>query len=403
MAILETKKTVGIIGGGIIGCSIAYHLRLHSEVTAFLIEKSQIGSGITARSAGTVCLLDDSIPEKLFDLRVLALKEYIGLEKNSTGSTGFHQTGSLVISDSRDRLDAIRRAVELSQQRSLSAEFLDSADKIKRIVPALNEAGIAGGGYTPEDGYFDPTAIAVTYASEASMRGARILTGTKATRILRTGKRVSGVETTNGNFNFDLVINAAGAWAHKINQMVPLDLPLWHSKGNVFILRPSARLEYNLPILSCPTFYVRPEGSRFFACAHPPSANESMGAEIILDPDALPLPGGTESHALEFMANEITQKIPVLANSSVVNDWLAYRMETKDGLPIVGESPVPGFMLAVGLGHSGVMLAPAVGMALAESIAAGSRSTLNNPILADLLAEFEVGRLCRENGFISLT
>jgi glycine/D-amino acid oxidase-like deaminating enzyme len=320
------------------------------------------------------------------------------LEKTSAGSTGFHKTGTLVVSDSRERLGAIRREVELSQHRSLPAEFLDNGNKIKRIVPALNEAGLAGGGYTPDDGYFDPTAIAVTYASEARKRGARILTGTKVTRILRSGQRVSGVETTNGNFNFDLVINAAGAWAHQINQMVPLDLPLWHSKGNVFILRPSAPLGYKLPILLYPKFYIRPEGERFFACAHPPhSANESMAAEHnTFDPDALPLSGGTESHALEYMSNEIAQKIPILANSSVVNNWLAYRMQTNDGLPIVGESPVPGFMLAVGLGGNGVVLAPAVGMALAESITAGGRSMVKSSILAELLTEFGVGRLnCR--------
>lgn len=396
MTTLETKKKVGIIGGGIIGCSIAYHLSLHNEVTVFLIEKSQIGSGITARSAGMVLLLSDSIPEKLFDVKVLALKEYIGLEKNSAASTGFHQTGTLVFSHSREHLNTLRRAVDLIRHRSLSAEFLGNAEKVKRMVLALNEAGLVGGGYTPDDGYFDPTAIALTYASEASKRGAKILTGTKVTRILRSGQRVSGVETTNGNFNFDLVINAAGAWAHQINQMVPLELPLWHSKGNVFILRPSVPLGYKLPILSCSDFYVRPEGSRFFACAHPPSANESMAEVNTFDPDALPLSGGTESHALEFMSNEIAQKIPVLANASVVNDWLAYRMETNDGLPIVGESPVPGFMLAVGLGGKGVMLAPAVGMALAESIAGGGRSMVNHSILAELLAEFGVGRLsCR--------
>lgn len=198
---------MGIIGGGIIGTALGYHLSLYDDIQACVIEKNQIGSGTTAKSAGTVCLLDDSLPEEYFDLRVLALRTYMEMERETPGSAGFKKCGTLVVCPNVEVLNFVKNAIELSRKNGFSATFLKTPEEIKKIVPDINTEGLLGAGYTKEDGYVDATAIANTYAKKASAKGAEILTGTEVQKIHRTGEKIS-LDTSKGNFDFDFVINA---------------------------------------------------------------------------------------------------------------------------------------------------------------------------------------------------
>jgi len=365
-------RRIGIIGGGILGSSIAYHLSLYEGVEPWVIEKNLIGSGTTARSAGTVCLLDDSLPEEFFGIRVLALQTYKEMERESPGSAGFVQCGTLVACPNAQVLDFVKKGIELSRKYGFSASFLESTEDIKKRVPDVSTEGLLGAGYTDEDGYVDATAISVTYAKKAAARGAKVLTGTKVTEVKKTGNGIRLI-TNKGDFDFDSVINASGPWAHQVDGMVSVELPLFHTKAEVFVLKPRKDVGAHVPIVKYPLFYTKPEGSRIFACrAHLTMSASKSEDSGIFDPDALPLSGGTDQNFLEFLTNEFLHNVPSWADSAVTNDYLAYRMETVDYLPVVGPSKVPGFVLAVGAGGNGVLLAPTIGRSIARLVALGS-------------------------------
>jgi len=371
------KKRVAIIGGGVTGCSIAYHLSLYEGIETTVFEKSQIGSGTTAKSAGTLCLLDDSLPEAFFDLRVLCLKTYKEMNEGLKNLIGFQKSGTLVVSPTEEHLERARRHVELSRKHGFSAEFIDDPNDLKRYLPDVNTENVAGGAWTLDDGYADATAIAVAFANKARDRGVKILTETKVPRILRTGERVTRVETTKGTFDFDIIVNAGGPWANEIGRMANLELPLVHTKAEVFILKPSSPLDYRFPILKYPTWYARAEGDNIFTCrSHMAMDLDNPMHAGIWDPDALPPTGGTEDYFWEFILEQLNENVPKLADSFVVKDWVGYRSVTRDKLPIVGESTVPGFLLAVGPSGNGVILAPTIGPILAKYIATGKKDPL---------------------------
>lgn len=371
------KKKVGIIGGGVIGCSLAFHLASLEGIEATVFEKDQIGSGTTAKSAGTLCLLDDSLPERYFEQRVLCLKTYMQMDSELKGTIGFRKSGTLVVCPTSEGLERVRRHVEMSKKAGFSAEFIDDPQKLKKRLPDLDVSKAVGGAYTAEDGYADATAIAVAYANKARQKGAQIVTGVKAAKIIMDKGQVSGVETTKGKFDFDTVINAGGPWGNQIGEMAGLKLPLWHTKAEVFILRPNSPLGYSFPILKYPTWYARAEGENVFICrSHMVMDLNNPVHAGVWDPDKLAPKGGTEDYFWEFLFEQLSENVPRLTESSIVNDWVGYRSVTKDKLPILGESGIPGFLLANGPSGNGVILAPGIGQELSKYIATGEKGHL---------------------------
>ena len=371
------KKRVAVIGGGVTGCSIAYHLSFYEEIETTVFEKNQIGSGTTAKSACTLCLLDDSLPEAFFDQRVRCLKTFKEMNEGPKGLIGFQQSGTLVVCPTERDLERAKRHVELCKKHGFSAEFIDDPKDLKKYLPDANTENVSGGAWTAEDGYADATAITLAYAKKARDRGVKILTGTKVKRISRAGERVTGVETTKGAFDFDIIVNAGGPWANEIGQMAALELPLWHTKAEVFILKPPSPLGYSFPILKYPTWYARAEGDNIFTCrSHMAMDLDNPMHAGVWNPDALPPTGGTEDYFWDFILERLSENIPRLTESSVVKDWVGYRSVTRDKLPIVGESTVTRFLLAVGPSGNGIILAPTVGPILAKYISTGEKDPL---------------------------
>jgi sarcosine oxidase, subunit beta len=390
------KKRVGIIGGGIVGTALGYNLSLHPNIEVCLFEKDSIGSGTTAKSAGTVCLFDDSISHEYWQMRLFGFQTYERMEKEEKGSAGFDQTGTLVVATNPQVEAYIKAGIALTKAVGYTGEYITDKSHIQAILPDLDLKDALGAGWTADDGYFDATMASNTFAKKMKANGGQVYTFTKVESLKKTGDKVTGIETNKGSFDFDLVVDASGAWSRYTSRMAGLELPIWHTKAEVFFLvPPKKKLAYTFPVLKYPRFYARREGDNVFICkAHlTMDLNDPMHAGI-WDPDKLTPTGGTDDYFLEFLFGEMELHVPGLLDAGVASSWLGYRAEPPDFLPILGETPVDGYMLAVGCGGNGVIEAPMIGQDLALYIAYGKKSLLLNRFpLSRFAAQFDLTKV----------
>ena len=370
------KKKVGIIGGGIVGTALGYNLSLYDFIDVTLFEKDQIGAGTTAKSAGTVCLFDDSIPHEFWSERLYGFQTYVQMEKEERGSAGFDNTGTLVVCTDEKVEKYTKTGIALAKSAGYTGEYLTDPDEIRKHFPDINLEGVLGAGWTADDGYFDPTMAANTFAKKMKANGGNVHTYTKVEKIVMQGNRVTGVETNKGNMDFDVIVDASGPWTRYVSRMAGLELPIWHTKAEVFFLvPPNKKLDYEFPVLKYPRFYARREGDNIFICkAHLTMDLKDPMHAGVWDPDALQPTGGTDDYFLDFLFGELERYAPRLLNSGLAFSWLGYRAEPPDFLPILGETPVDGYMLAIGCGGNGVIEGPAVGRDMAQFIACGEKS-----------------------------
>ena len=157
------KKRIGIIGGGISGAALGYYLSLYEEADITIFEKNRIGCGTTAKSAGTVCLFDDSLSNRYWDVRLYGFETYCRFEREEKGSAGFDQTGTLVVALSEQEELRIKAGIALAKAAGYSGEYITDKSRIEEILPGINTENVLGAGYTRDDGYFDGTMISNTF------------------------------------------------------------------------------------------------------------------------------------------------------------------------------------------------------------------------------------------------
>lgn len=369
------KKRVGIVGGGIIGTAIAYYLSQYEEAEVVLFEKNTLGSGTTAKSAGTHCLIDDSLPHEFWSIRLFGFNFYMSLEREEPGSTGFEKTGTLLIAPYPEYEMYGLQAVDLARASGYAAVYWKDPEKIRQIIPDLTLDGVLGAAYSPDDGFVDPTMIANTLGRKARENGAQVLIGTEVTEIILKHGKVTGVETNKGHFDLDVLVDATGPWTPFFGRLAGLELPIIHTKAEVFILKPQENLGYPFPVLKYPRFYARKDKENVFICkAHLTMDLNNPEHAGVWNPDELPMTGGTDPYFWDFLTEELLKHYPRLLESSLDNDWVGYRAEPRDFMPILGESPVEGYVLAIGAGGNGVIEGPTIGRDLAHYIMTGEKS-----------------------------
>lgn len=384
------KKKICIIGGGISGTALGYNLSLYDDAEVTLYEKGRIGAGTTSKSAGTVCLFDDSLNNRYWDVRLYGFETYCKMEKEKPGSAGFDKMGTLVCAlDEKDE-KRIKTGIALAKSAGYTGEYITDKDRIKKILPMIDPDSIIGAGYTADDGYFDGTMISNNFASKMEANGATVIIGVGVTDIKVEGGAAVGITTSEGKQEaYDVIVDCTGPWSRFTGKMVDLEVPIWHTKAEAFFMAPSEKLDYVFPILKFPAFYALRAGNNIFIC----KSHLSMDLDNPMhagqwDPDKLPERGGTDDYFIEFLFEQMEKNVPGLVDAGLSSSWLSYRAEPRDFLPIIGDTPVKNYLLATGYGGNGVIEAPAVSRDLAKYIMRGE-STL-------LLEEWAFSRLLKK-------
>jgi sarcosine oxidase subunit beta len=355
-----------LIGGGVHGASLAFHLAKRG-LEPVVLEKNFIASGATGRSSGLVRMHYDLEPESR--LAWESFKYFRNWSEIVGGDCGFTRTGFLqfVKPEHNDRL----RANVAMHQRIGIPSLLINVDDVRRLAPMLFLDDIEMAAFEPESGYADPSGTTSSLLTVARQMGCRLIQDCHVTAILADSGKVYGVKTNLGEFQAPVVVNTAGAWAAEINQMVGLDLPIttWQH-DTMFIRRPRETGPSHPTVIDFPnSMYFRPE---------------TGGLTLVGLEDANPLgesPEGDTEHAkpgfVERAVDRICQRIPGLDRGSLHSDHGGYDGITPDQRAILGQAGPQGFFLACGFSGTGFKIGPAVGRCMAELIIDGQASTVD--------------------------
>ncbi len=357
----NVSADVVVIGGGVNGCSTAYHLAKTGVKRVMLVEKGHVASGPTGLSSGVVRQYYTLEP-----LAMMARDSVKVLERFHDvvgGDAGFVQCGIVFMGGPQDEA-AMRESVTMHQHLGIEERLLTAAE-MHEMEPQLNLEGIAFGAYEPDGGYADPALVANSFADAAKRAGVEILHNTEVTGIRTTSGRVCGVETQNGEISTEKVVNIAGPWGRRIANMVGIDFPLSASRHPVLVLeRPPA---WHTPIVAWADlvrgWYFKPEGPRgvMIGSLTEVESDRNVGIEnsamTVSFDESIPY---SESAAYRF---------PVMEDGGMVASWAGLYDVTPDGIPVIDRFPsVEGFYCAVGWNGHGFKTSPALGMLMAELV-----------------------------------
>ena len=221
---LPSSTKVVVIGGGVAGCSVAYHLAKFGWKDTILLERDQLTSGTTWHAAGLVGQLGATAT--ITKLRKYSLNLYKDLEKKTELSTGLKQNGAITVASTKERLQELLRQATSAQLFDVNVEILNK-ENIKNLYPVINNKDILGGVYMPEDGQADPVGVTNVLAKAARLEGAKIIEKTPVTKILIKNNRITGVETKNGKIDCEYVVLATGMWSRQIGEDIGVSVPLY--------------------------------------------------------------------------------------------------------------------------------------------------------------------------------
>lgn len=366
-----------IIGGGVTGASIAFHLAGLGMRRIVVLEKRFLGAGGTGRSVGIIRQLYPTPETSQMVLR--SLDVFRDFRERVGGESGYVGCGALI-----GVSPAMRPTLEktLARERALGirAEIL-APEELARVEPRIDPAGLGAVLYEPDSGYGDPSAVTAGYADAARRRGVVIEQGSEVTGIRVSGDRVAGVVTGAGDgIDAPVVVNAAGLWSPQVARLAGVDLPVMIGRHPVFIIQraPGFGPAHMVYLDLAGGSYVRPETGGLTLTG---SLTDDE-TQHPMDPDLLGSEAGFEeaSAALERTA----RAIPRLADARFTRGYAGAFDITPDWMPVLDESPVRGLYIAAGMSGHGFKLSPAVGEMMAALITGG------RPPVS--LAPFRLGR-----------
>ena len=372
---MRDQAQVVVIGGGITGCSIAYHLAEYGLKDVVLVEKGELTSGTTFHSVGLVTQFRTSPADML--LMNYSIRLYNAIKADVGEASGWRQVGSLRLASSPAVLKALQRSVSRARALGLNVEIISPGEALK-IFPSMTDASLYGAVHIPDDGYLEPNSITTQLAKLARERGVEINTHTLVTGIgLDCRRGVTEVVTNCGRIKTERVVNAAGQWAPRIAQMVGVNLPIVPLMHQYLITRPipGHHLPRNTPVVRDPDnlVYLREEVGGFLIGGFEPNPKPwSVGGVPWEFSQQLLTP---EWDLFGPLMEGAMRRCPTLEKAEVIQLVNGPDGFTPDGHYALGPVPgVPGFYVAAGMSINGIAGAGGVGRVLAEWIIEGEPS-----------------------------
>lgn len=337
-----------IIGAGIVGCSLAFHLALYGFSDVTVIDSGLVGEGSTSRATGGI--------RQQFSSQINAsiAREAVCYFENFEARVGepfdFRQHGYLFLLGSAEQSQQFERNAAMQQRLGIDVRVLAPGD-VDELVPGVNATDLHGAAYCPSDGSGSPADATAAFARQARRRGVRILQNERVTAVDRgRDGSVRGVQSTAGAYPASLVVNAAGPWARRVGRMVGLDLPVEPHPRQAFGIGPLPQLRADMPLTV---------DLASGAYLHPEIHGAIVGGN---DRDT---PAGEEASVrwelVEPLTAALVHRIPWMSNADIRTGWCGLREMTPDDHAIVGPCEVSGWWNLVGFSGHGFMQAPVIG------------------------------------------
>jgi sarcosine oxidase subunit beta len=353
-----------IIGAGVVGTSIAFHLAKAGCRDVVVLERSYIGSGSTEKCPGGI--RQQFAGEANIRLSMESVRFYGRFLEETGHVADFRQRGYVILAGTAEEMDTFRENVRLQRRLGLGVVLL-APDDVADLVPALSLEGVLGATFCPTDGYADPYSVVSGFASAAKRMGVRIIEDTEVTGLIHAGGRVRGVVTPGERLEAPVVIDAAGPYAAVVAGMAGVSVPVSPVRRHVFITEPVfsrgsrirrlGKAELPMVIDFHTGFWFRPEGACIiFGMRNP---EQPPGFDIDVD----------WSFLTDTLAAVACRRLPVLDEVGITRAQAGLHADTPDRNAILGEAPgVRGLYLACGFSGHGFMHAPAVGRLMADLV-----------------------------------
>jgi len=345
---LPHRASVVVVGGGVIGTSIAFHLAEAGVPEVVLIERDELGAGSTSKAAGGVrAQFSDALN---IQLGARSLRAFADFGARPGQEIDFRAVGYLFLLSRPEDVAAFERSIELQNRLGVPSRLLDPREA-RRLSPPIATDGLLAAAFSPEDGLATPEAVVQGYAAGARRHGAHVETGCELLDVRVRGETIQAAVTSKGVVETPALVCAAGAWSRRVGAMAGVDLPVTPYRRQVLLTEPVPGLPKRLPMTIdfASSFYFHREGPGLL-----------MGMSLDDEPPGFNL--GRDDAWIPRLAEVIARRAPSLADIGVAGGWAGLYEVTPDHNALIGEAPRPARMLyATGFSGHGFLQGPAVG------------------------------------------
>jgi len=361
---MEHPRTAGIviIGGGVVGCSIAYQLARRGVRDVLVLERDAVGAGTTSKAAGGIRAQFPTETEIRFSLE--SIRAFERFENEFGVDPGYRKIGYLFLISRADDLAGFEKRVALQRRLGVDVRII-APSEAQALVPALRVDDLIAAVWGPDDGMAGPAEVTNAFARRARELGARIVEGVDVVAIVREGGRVTGVDTSHGPVAAPVVVNAAGPAAARVGRLAGIDVPVHPRRRHIFFTEPFPEIPGPVPLTTDREsgFYFRKELEQLLLS---PGDVEDVGDDLAVAVDRA---------KIDETVEKAMHRLPVIEKARIAGGWAGLRPLTPDDHAIIGWAPgVEGFFLAVGFGGHGFQHSPATGRHVADWIVDGKPS-----------------------------